>query len=61
MLDQLPLRITLQEKTTFANFYPGENEAVLKNNFTRCRFLNFFGPCGPRPLGTLYPFSYLIA
>ena len=29
MLDQLPLRINLREETTFANFYPGENEAVL--------------------------------
>lgn len=27
----------------------------------RIRFRNFLGPCGPRPLGILYPFSYLIA
>ncbi|WP_304986165.1 7-cyano-7-deazaguanine synthase [Coxiella-like endosymbiont] len=27
----------------------------------RFRFRNFLGPCGPRPLGILYPFSYLIA
>ncbi|AKQ33225.1 DnaA regulatory inactivator Hda [Candidatus Coxiella mudrowiae] len=29
MLDQLPLRINLQEETTFNNFYPGKNETVL--------------------------------
>ncbi|MFW0094714.1 MAG: DnaA regulatory inactivator Hda [Coxiella endosymbiont of Haemaphysalis qinghaiensis] len=53
MSDQLPLRINLQEETTFANFYPGENEAVLHvlNDFLENKVESFVYVWGESGVG----------